>query len=225
MADAFIKIYKKMLEWEWYDDTNTVRLFLHCLIKANWKSGSWHGIKYEPGQFITSLPTLAAETHLSIQQVRTALAHLKSTGEITDEQQANCRVITVNSWCVYQGDNRRSNRSVTDHQQATNRPSTVDKEYKEYKEKEEGKEIKNLYYPNDDLLDKAFSDYVEMRKKIKKPMSDRAVELAMEKLIKLSGGNNDTAIEILNQSVMNSWQGLFELKQQSRSGAIDWSSV
>ena len=67
MADAFIKLYKKMLDWEWYDDPNTCRVFLHCLLKANWKSGSWHGINYEPGQFITSLPSLAAETKLSVR--------------------------------------------------------------------------------------------------------------------------------------------------------------
>lgn len=145
MSEAFIKLYKKMLDWEWYDDVNTCRVFIHCLLKANWKSGSWHGISYDPGQFITSLPSLAAETHLSIQQVRTALSHLKSTGEITDYQQANCRVITVNNWNEYQGDNRQSNRRSTDDQQAANRQSTADKEYKEYKEKEEGKEVKNIY--------------------------------------------------------------------------------
>ena len=142
MAEPFIKLYKKMLDWEWYDDTNTKILFLHCLLKANWKSGSWHGISYEPGQFITSLPSLAVETHLSIQQVRTELEHLKSTGEITDKRQANCRVITVKGWSEYQGDNRRSNRPATDLQQTCNRPSTVDKEYKEDKEL---KEVKNIY--------------------------------------------------------------------------------
>ena len=134
-----------MLDWEWYDDVNTCRVFIHCLLKANWKSGSWHGISYDPGQFITSLPSLAAETHLSIQQVRTALSHLKSTGEITDIQQANCRVITVNNWNEYQGDNRQSNRQSTGSQQTINRQSTADKEYKEIKESKELKEVKNIY--------------------------------------------------------------------------------
>lgn len=74
---------------------------------------------------------------------------------------------------------------------------------------EEGK------YSENKALDKAFSDYVEMRKKIKKPMTDRAVELAKSKLDKLSKGNVNMAIAILNQSVLNSWQGLFELKERS----------
>lgn len=76
------------------------------------------------------------------------------------------------------------------------------------------------YFPNDELLNQAFLDYLEMRKQIKKPMTERAIELAMKKLEELSalpfsgGMDNDLAIRILNQSVMNSWQGLFPLKEQ-----------
>lgn len=230
MADAFIKLYKKMLDWEWYDDPNTCRLFIHCLLKANWKSGSWHGINYEPGQFITSLPSLAAETKLSVRQVRVALDHLKMTGELTDFRQSNCRVITVNNWNEYQGNDRPNVKRVTDKRQTCDRPVTVDKEYKE---REEGKELKNNtpynppeYYPNDEILNKAFSDYVAMRKQIKKPLTDRAIELAMKKLDELSNGNNDIAIKIIEQSIMNSWQGLFPLKDTSHNnGSIDWSQV
>jgi predicted phage replisome organizer len=104
-------------------------------------------------------------------------------------------------------------------------------------EREEEKEVKNIspynppkgkptYYPNDEKLDQAFSDYVAMRKFIKKPMSNRAVELAIEKLNKLSGGDNDLAIEILNQSTSNSWQGLFPLKNyEQKTATTDWSRV
>ena len=192
MAEPFIKLYKKMLKWEWYDDTNTKILFLHCLLKANWEVTHWHGVELKPGQFITSLPNLAKETHLSVMQVRTALKHLNVTGEITDKPQAKYRVITVNNWCQYQGDNRQRNRQVTGKQQDDNRQITSVKEYKEYKEEKEIKEYK--YYPNDETLDRAFSDYVAMRKQIKKPMSDRAVELAMKNLDKLSDGDNEVAV-------------------------------
>ena len=121
MAEPFIKLYKKMLKWEWYDDTNTKILFLHCLLKANWEKTKWHGVEILPGQFITSLPNLAKETHLTVMQVRTALKHLNSTGEITDKGQSKYRVITINNWDQYQGNNRQPNRQVTDKQQTSNR--------------------------------------------------------------------------------------------------------
>lgn len=75
---------------------------------------------------------------------------------------------------------------------------------------------KPVYYPNDEKLNKTFADYVAMRKQIKSTMTDRAIELAMSKLDKLSGGDNDKAIAILEQSIMNSWKGLFELKEDSK---------
>ena len=85
-----------------------------------------------------------------------------------------------------------------------------------------------MYYPTDDLLNQTFTDYVEMRKKLKSPMTERAIQLAMSNLEKLSGGDNDTAVQILEQSIMNSWKGLFALKDDKRSnnaGGIDWSKV
>lgn len=57
-------------------------------------------------------------------------------------------------------------------------------------------------------------DYAEMRTKIKKPMTERAKQLACTKLQELSGGDRHTAIMIVEQSIANSWQGLFPLKRQ-----------
>lgn len=124
--NEFIKVYRKMLDWEWYTDVNTKALFLHCLLKANWKDGSWQGQKYKRGQFITSLPSLSKETGLSIQEVRTALEHLKSTGELTDTVYSKFRVITVNFYDEYQNINRQSNRQPTGNQQDANRQPTAD---------------------------------------------------------------------------------------------------
>lgn len=91
------------------------------------------------------------------------------------------------------------------------------------------------YFPNDESLNQAFLDYLEMRKQIKKPMTDRAIELAIKKLEELSAlpfsdsMDNDLAIQILNQSVMNSWQGSFPLKGQKAGntpqGGVDWSKI
>lgn len=57
----------------------------------------------------------------------------------------------------------------------------------------------------------AWNGFLEMRRTIKKPMTDRGKELAIEKLKKLlDAGQNIEAV--LNESTMNNWQGLFEIK-------------
>lgn len=212
MAEAFIKICRKMLNWEWYDDVNTCRLFIHCLLRANYKSGSWHGIDYEPGQFITSLQTLANETHLTIRQVRVALDHLKMTGEVTIIRHSKCSVITVNNWGEYQTNDNQDGSKKARKRQANDKVVTTDKEYKESKE---GKELKNnigLYFPDDENLNTAFKDFVDYRKSIKKPMGERAIELNKKDLEELSAGDSSKAIAIINQSIKRGWQGLFPLK-------------
>ena len=124
MNAGFILLYRQITEWEWYHDTNTFRVFLHCLLMANFTDGRFEGKLVSRGQFVTSLPNLAKQTSLSIQQVRTALEHLKSTGEITDKAYPKYRVITVVKYDDYQKDNRQDNRQSTGNQQADNRQST-----------------------------------------------------------------------------------------------------
>ena len=124
MNAGFILLYRQITEWEWYQNPNTFRVFLHCLLKANFTDGRFEGITVNRGQFVTSLPALSKQTRLTIQQVRTALDHLKSTGEITDKAYSKFRVITVVKYDEYQKDNRQDNSQSTGNQQASNRQST-----------------------------------------------------------------------------------------------------
>lgn len=87
------------------------------------------------------------------------------------------------------------------------------------------------YYP-DEQLNQAFLDYLDMRKKIRKPATERAISLAMNKLKTLSTlpfsdyMDNDLAIRILEQSTLNSWQGLFPLKGDGKSqDGTNWDKV
>lgn len=149
----YIKLSRKLLEWEWYTDVNTCRLFIHMLLKANWKDGRFQGADVPRGSFVSSISRLALETGLSEMQVRTALKHLKATGEVTGCQQAKFTVFTVNNYNKYQADNRvitevqqPCNREVTREQQADNIRVTTIEEKKEVKKgrMEEGKKVDHM---------------------------------------------------------------------------------
>lgn len=141
----YIKLFRKITSWEWYTDVNTFKLFLHCLIKANWKPGRWKGIPYERGQFFTSLASLSRETGLTIRQARTALTHLKMTGEVTESLYPKKRLITVVFFDKYQGerqDKRQDNDTISDKQidkQATGNRQANDNRYKNIKNNKEDK--------------------------------------------------------------------------------------
>ncbi len=101
-GEGYIRLYRKIGEWRWYDDKPTLILFLHLLITVNWKDEAWHDIMIRRGQRLCSLPILAKETGLSIKSVRTALSHLKETGEVADQSTSKYRIVTVNNFDKYQ---------------------------------------------------------------------------------------------------------------------------
>lgn len=59
----------------------------------------------------------------------------------------------------------------------------------------------------------AWAGYLDMRKKTRKPMTDRAIALQIAVLEKLRDQGQDVGA-VLDQSVMNSWQGLFPLVER-----------
>lgn len=70
-----------------------------------------------------------------------------------------------------------------------------------------------VYYPDDEMLDSAFKEFLTMRKQIKKPLATKQALTRMKnKIERISGGNSDLAIRILNQSTDNCWQDVYELK-------------
>lgn len=91
-----------MLKWEWYDDINTKVVFLHLLITVNYEDDKWHGITIKRGQRISSYGKLAKETRLSVKSVRTAINHLKSTGEVANETTSQYSLFTVINYDKYQ---------------------------------------------------------------------------------------------------------------------------
>ncbi len=64
-------------------------------------------------------------------------------------------------------------------------------------------------------FDFAFENWIEMRKKIRKAPTARALELAQNKLEKLAPDNKELQVQIINQSILNSWQDFFPLKSDS----------
>ena len=102
MNGNYIKINRKILDWEWWDDINTCRVFFYMLLKANWKDGKFKGIDIERGSFVSSLSKIADETRLTVDEVRTAIKHLRSTNEITSKSHSKFTVFTVKNYTLYQ---------------------------------------------------------------------------------------------------------------------------
>ena len=266
----FIKIDRKILQWEWYKNEHTKNVFFHCLLKAYWKDKKIEGKIIPRGSFVSSIGKMAEELDLTPMEVRTALKHLKLTNEVTSKGTNKNTVFTVTNYDLYQTkeqtDKQTDNEQTTIKEQTINNPLTTNEESKEDNKDEESKEIEKekreedtpplspsqeeiedkgktkkkttkasnpkVFYPNEEKLNQAFLDFMAMRNSIKKPMTDRASTMAMNKLERLSAipfsdsMDNDLAIKILEQSTFACWTDLYALKEdrkksQSGSSLVD----
>lgn len=138
----YIKINRKILDWEWYGSINTCRLFVHMLLKANWRECKFQGTTVPRGSFVSSYPHLAEECGMTINELRTALKHLKSTGEVTVKTNNKYSVFSVNNYCQYQDVNSQIDSQGTGKAQSINSLLTPIEEIKEER-KEEDSTISN----------------------------------------------------------------------------------
>lgn len=116
MNEVWIKLHKKFLDWKWYKNKNTKILFIHCLLKANWKDGFYEGVEVKRGSFITGRKQLSKELGLTEQEIRTAINHLKSTNEITVKTTNAFSIISINNYDKYQTINQPFNQRATNEQ-------------------------------------------------------------------------------------------------------------
>ena len=183
---GWIKIHRQIIEWEWFTDTTTFRVFLQLLLKANHKEKKYRGMVLKVGTIITSRDILAFETSLSVQQVRTALDKLKSTNEITIKTSSQGTIIEVVNYAKYQ----LVTSEVTNKQPISNQQVTTNKNEK--KEKNE-KEV---------ILD----SWIEYRKSAKKTLTQQSIKSI---LVKMENYTNEQCKFVINKSIEQGWQGLF----------------
>ena len=121
MSTGWIKLHRQLLDWEWYDDINTSRLFIHLMLTANHKDNNWRGIEIKRGSRLTSLDKLSSETSLSVSKIRTSIKKLISTNEIASKSHSQHTVFTMINYDSYQGDDKQVSKPVTNQSQLTRR--------------------------------------------------------------------------------------------------------
>lgn len=134
--EGYIKLYRRMMKWGWYTDTPTKCVFLHLLFLACYEPCYYKSVHLEPGQAVSSIRQISTDTGISVQSVRTALNHLKSTQEITQCEHGKFSVFTITNYSDYQCANTEANKQVTQNQHSANTDPYIKK----------NKEVKNTPY-------------------------------------------------------------------------------
>jgi hypothetical protein len=188
----------------------------------------------QDGRCFPSRPEICDKTRLSVSTVKRSIGNLEREGWIT----------------VKRGDgrghrsqyqiNKRGSEGTGSQRTGSERTGSV-RPKKGFTENEKGfteknppdpligRTIKNHHEPSqkptttfvlpDSISQQLWDDYEEMRRTIKKPMTSKARTLIVAKLLKLGQSGHDPAT-VLEQSIENSWAGVFEIKSFSNGQGV-----
>lgn len=239
-AEGFIRLYRSLLDDPiWFNSTpaqKSVLITLLCMV--SWQPRQWDilgkPIMLQPGQCFTSLPQIAKKAGRGVtpEIVRKALIRFENLGFCTVKSTNRGRLITIVKWRFYQLDeeteNRLENRQRTGREQAESRQragreQANKQESNKVRREESNKVIKNLlgdvfqnYTANPELL-KALNDWAEARDALRKPLTERAIEINLKRLDEWAPGNDAEKIAIINETIGNGCAGFVRPRNQGKT--------
>lgn len=219
-----------------------VKVLLTVMFLAAWTPKKWdvlgHEFTIQPGEVFISTRDLAdrAGDDVSREVVRKALVRFEKMGFWTLKRTRKGMLISIVNWRKYQlydgKENPRENPRRT-HAEPTENPRRTHGEPSNKKESKNSKNVRREEYTplppkggkggvaslfvkfagsNHELIS-ALKDWESMRKKMHKPLTEKAAELNLQDLQKLSGGDEQKMIQIVLQSLKRGWQGFYALKE------------
>ena len=210
MSKGWIAIHRKFMESAIYKDSQAVHLWLHLLLKANHQGNQFiQGLKvYEVkrGEILTGRKALSSETGINESKIQRLLKLFEKCHMI--EQQTNNvnRLISILKYDNYQTSEQQMNNKRTTNEQQVNTNNNVNNKNNENNKRKEN-------FPIPDFIDaELWNDFLEIRKKQKAVNSDRA----LKSLIKILSQNPTEANAMIEQSVVNSWKGIFQIKNNQQ---------
>ena len=231
MSDAgFVRIYRTLLGHPSFRNDAEAMAFAWMVIRASWrpvrvryKGGS---VDLERGQLAVSVRDLAEALDRPKGWIERLLTRLKSGTMIETHSKTGVNVITICNYDEYQAEKKPSKtpRKTARKTDAGQGQDTEQRMEEGNKEEPSGsstpiapKMFGEIEVP-DWVPAKPFDAFVAMRKKKDAMPTDHAVELLIAKLDRLRGDGHDPG-DVLDQSTMNNWTGIFEIKDR-RNGSF-----
>jgi hypothetical protein len=228
MIEGWIKLHRQIIESEIFASEKGLKIWIWILIKANHKKrfvalrigAGQSTIELERGELLFGRFSAEDELGIDGSTIYKWLKKMELLNMIELKSNSHCTVIKVNKYNEYNDidEQESSSQITTKEQQSSSRVAAEEQQSNTLKNDKNDNNVKNeknnkskSYFLNQEL-ESAFLSYIEMRKKIKHPMTDRAIQLAINELNKLATDNDELKIKIIEQSIFHSWQGLFPLK-------------
>lgn len=212
MNEGYIKLFRRLSDKGWYQNSEYVHLWIHLLLKANHKGAEFmfnnKVLKLKAGQFVTGRNQLSKETGINQSKIERILKLFESEQQIEQQTTNKNRVISIISWEQYQQreqqiEQQTNNKRTTSEQQV----NTNKNDKNEYNDKNDNKKIELPFY-SDDFLD-AWKTLLSQPKWKRK--TDAAIKASIKKIVDKP---ELVSIAMINNAIAGGWQGLFDLNEK-----------
>ena len=174
---GYIKLHRRILDWEWYKDSNTKNIFIHLLLNACYDDCRFMGQSVSKGEYITSLSRISRDLNIPVRQVRTSIKRLVQTGEIDTQTTNKYTKVTICNYESYQVEERKTRTKKTSKRQANDTPKTsINKNIIK-------KENKNNIFYKQCLSDLSWAEVVCMQNQLTKNALDKLLGVFHNHLI------------------------------------------
>jgi hypothetical protein len=91
----WIKLHRSLTDWEWFNKSEMVHIFIYLLLKASYEDKLWQGKRIKRGQVVTTRKAMSVDLGLSEQTIRTCLERLVASKEIKTKATNKYTLITI----------------------------------------------------------------------------------------------------------------------------------
>lgn len=210
---GYIKLYREIQEhWTWQDKPfSKGQAWIDLLMMANHDSNKVilgnEIIHVERGCLVTSEVKLAERWGWSRCKVRAFLDLLKQDEMIVKKSDSKKTCLKIVNYSVWQNSETGKKQRKDSVQTAFRQRSDTNKNVKNNKN-----EKKNIYIGLSEKLQKTLQDFIEHRKKLRKPMTDKAIELLIGKLNRLAS-TDEEKIQLIEHAIERGWLSVFPMKE------------
>ena len=151
MDRGFIKLDRSLLKWRWYQDTNTMVVWVHLLLTANWEDRDYRDGVIKRGCLFTTYDKLGKALGITARQARTAIAHLTETGEVSITRRSKGIEISIKNYDAHQSQSQSkvNQKSITKERKKEAKKERINKNVKKYIYSE----FANVFLSDDELED------------------------------------------------------------------------
>lgn len=207
--EGYIQLHRQLLDSYQFSNPNMLKMWIWMLLRANHKKSvislkvgkKYTDVVVDRGQFIFGRTKASSELEMDESAIYRMVKKLEFQNAITVKSNNQYSIVTICKYDTYNKKEKSDEQPVNSERTATEQPLNT------------YNNVNNDNKVNKEVVE-ALNGFIEMRKKIKKPLTERALKMIKEKAWNLSGKNEKNVVLILNQSTLNAWQDVFPLREE-----------